>query len=233
MQKLRFVLRVLIASGACSVSSQAQEVAIHINQQNIYPGDPIMLTWRAPASTDAYITGYGKVTGSGEVRLFPATSTEYKIILEKDSKVFTESAKVLVEGVKGSFDKPALDEFQYGQVFPTTSKLIPLFDRVKQILQDSLHLTFSEFSNSGSYFFVTNRSSRPDLVSVAESARIRTKRVAYLIEIKPLDAASRRCDVGIKCVIEYLRRGEETWRKDSNDDAHNKAVTRAKRLIFP
>lgn len=228
-------MRRLILVALLVTTLLAQErLNISARPSAIQPGESTTLTWQTQGQT-AFLSGVGTVPPSGSMVVTPRVSTTYTLVSEGTQRVEFVSTTVAVVGERGGGDAdfPNPRDFPEGLSGQRHSiRYTTFLDLAFKTLQDqmkfrvnSLHAPHDPF-----YVFITDRQPRPDLVHASDRG-IRSRRLAYEVQIFDPKNAASAIPFEVKAILEYQRLGEAAWHFETNEELTREALAQLKQTL--
>jgi len=171
---------------------------------------------------NAYILGLGRVHAEGARVIAPQDTTEYTLLADSPNGVVSKTVAVSVSGSRGiEYAQGDGEEFAYRlSQRKAVSSLSTFINKVHDVLQNELQFTVRASGGGGQVLaLTTNLSDRPSLVG-PEEKRIAARRLAYRVEMQNTGTQPGEITCDVKTLIQYRRRVEQTWRKDTDEALH-------------
>ena len=222
---------VLFILAAASTAAQ-QRPSISASPNKVELGKLTRLTWTSPCHS-AFLSGVGKVSGSGSIEVAPERSTDYTIICNGPHGVVFASIRVKFQGERGNPDLPSPFDFPKGQQERRRSiSYADFLDFTLKTLQDGMKFTvYSQHApHDQFYVFFTDRQEQPDLLYPSDRG-IRARRVAYEVQIFDPGNNANAINFEVRAIAEYQRLGEGAWHAESNQHAINDAISRLRQKL--
>jgi hypothetical protein len=198
----------------------------------IQAGESTRITWTTPCQS-AFLSGVGKVHGSGSLDVSPDSSTNYTIVCDAPQGVKFSSTTVDVQGERGTPDLPDPFDFPKGQQGQRKSiSYADFLDLAFKTLQDRMKFTvYSQHAPHDQFFvFFTDRRPQPELLYLSDRG-IRARRVAYEVQIFDPGKSTQFINYEIRTIAEYQRLGEAAWRPENNQKVTDDAISRLRQNL--
>ncbi|MGB8889001.1 MAG: hypothetical protein WCC87_19895 [Candidatus Korobacteraceae bacterium] len=143
------------------------------------------------------------------------------------------STTVAVVGERGGGDFPDPTDFPKGLSGQRHSiRYTTFLDLAFKTLQDQMKFRVqSEHApHDPFYVFFTDRQPRPDLVHASDRG-IRSRRLAYEVQIFDPKNAASAIPFEVKAIIEYQRLGEAAWHFETNEQLTREALAQLKQTL--
>ena len=219
--------RLLLLAAAClgiSLETGSRAVRFQAERTTILGGDSTLLTWDCAGFDSVFISGLGAVSPVGQRYAAPQRSTTYVLIAERADSLARLEVTVTVTDAKGEGPEfPELESYQLPFTYDAVSRSLPaLLDRIHDALQDSQRFSVREVRVGEVMIFTTNRQLR-SLVA-PDDRGIAARRIAFRVDVPPRASGTPALRFQIQSLVEYRRRGEETWRRQNPEPFSSEAL---------
>jgi hypothetical protein len=220
----------LFILGAATAAQQRPGISAYPNKVEL--GKLTRLTWTSTCDS-AFLSGIGKVSGSGSIEVAPGRSTVYTIICDGRHGIEFASTRVKFEGERGNPDLPNPFDFPKGQQERRKSiRYADVLDLTLKTLQDGMKFTvYSQHApHDQFYVFFTDRQEQPDMLYPSDRG-IRARRVAYEVQIFDPGNNANAINFEVRAIAEYQRLGEGAWHLENNQRAISDAISRLRQKL--
>jgi hypothetical protein len=207
------------------LTAPAAAQTLSIVPSQIQAGENATLMWDVGAD-NAFVMGYGRVSGKGSAPIKPESTADYILIIERRTGLGYEYRKqrLTVTGGRGTDEFPSLTEF--GAPSNGRRKKTSYVDfqvGIWEMLQAAGCKVRGDYVPLRRYVTIyTDYVLRPDLVSRSE--KIRARRLALAVDVSEPDRDGQIV-FGVRTRMEFQYRGETDWRWDKgNPIATNEAL---------
>ena len=189
--------------------------------------DPVVLTWDVPAGPnagDVYITNIGRVERKGRLEVTPLYRlSSYTLISEDAPGLKHAEVTITVKGGRSPGDIfPLQEDFKNVRSYEfAANSLVRLLDCFHRVLQDSMGFEVDEryYRLDKKTVFVTKTASCFDPGNKNDNG-IRSRRLAYWVEVFPYQPQAGKYTCEIKTFIQYQRIKEKEWRLENSSELH-------------
>lgn len=231
MRNLVFLLLLVVPPGQQGVGP-SQSVVFDVTSAQIQAGDTVTLRWRVAGDAPVFISGLGKVEPIGERDVRLSDTTVFTLVTESAARgVVTEEVSVAVLNAKGD-NFPPLEDFTTEYRYTVTARsVVDVLDRVHGLLQNTMHHSVVTHEDPPqTLVHATNLLLKDDLVSDDEPA-IAFRRLAYVVRVQMTRDGMGRIAYTVSPLIEYRRRRERRWRRDTDQMLYEAEASRFARML--
>jgi hypothetical protein len=217
---------------SCAMAQpQAPQIKLEIQPGAISLGQSAVLAWEVTGAEHVYISQLGKVAARGQNAMTPRETTTYVLVAENAAGVASRSVTVAVLGVKGVFEYPEEETFEFRRSYEIAAPSLPdLLAHIGRVLQDTMAFNVRNFREERRYVFLTHLSQKSGLVGKDER-RIRARRIAFLVEVPEPEARARTFGYAIKTRIDYRLKLDETWKPEKDEAIYQQQTVKLNEKI--